>query len=80
MPPTLSAAMGAAASADLVAAVDLDALAADRAPAADRADLLADAARDLASTRSAARVIAEANKIVPCGIYSILFLLCVTNV
>ena len=58
--------MGGAGSADLAAAVDRAARAADLA--ADRAaldlDHPADAARDLASTRSAARAIAEANKIV----------------
>lgn len=63
-PQTLFAAMGAVASADLAAAVDRAARAVDLA--ADRAaldpDRLADAARDLASTRSVARAIAEANK------------------
>jgi hypothetical protein len=63
-PPTLSAAMGGAGSADL----DLDGVLEDLVAldAADRAaldpDRPADAARDLASTRSAARAIAEANK------------------
>jgi hypothetical protein len=63
MPLTLSAAVGVAGSADLdldAALGDLDALAADLA--ADRADLdpdlLADAAGDRASLRSAARGIA----------------------
>jgi len=71
-PPTLFAAMGAAESADLDLdgvledLVALDALAADRV--ALDPDRPADAARDLASLKDAAKAIAGANKIV-CAIY-----------